>query len=478
MPVTDVRTALAEQRKQKAHTSWLGIFKQTMSEFLSDDAMTWAAAFACYTLLALAPLLVVAIKVTSVMLGSKAASGQIASQVTAWMGGEHAAAGDAITEIVKKASQPGHGRVATIISLILAAFSATGVFAELQAAMNRIWKVKQKPGRALLGFLTARGMSLLIVVVAAILLVGSVVATAWLEHLSVFSIGGKYLKWVIDIVASVGVLTLLFAFLFRMLPDAQVEWRSTWVGAALTAVLFEIGKYGLALYFKFAAPASAFGAVGSLAAVLIWIFYSAQIFFFGAEFAYVYAQARGHAIKPSQHARSLTKCDETESATPSDKPPPRGAPPANALKRREIASPYSAVLGPHAKGGRRKTNPAVLQGLVQHQATVRSYLAAGAGLAVGALIGGYGALHARRSAKPKAEVIAAARLNDRIRRVERKVGHVSRIKHFVEQENVIDRIEQVEHEIRDAARKARRAQDRTRDGSWMDRTAEKLKGYI
>jgi hypothetical protein len=318
----------------------------------------------------------------------------------------------------------------------------------------------------------------LIVVVAAILLVGSVVATTWLEHLSVFSIGGKYLKWVIDIVASVGVLTLLFAFLFRMLPDAQVEWRSTWMGAALTAGLFEIGKYGLALYFKFAAPASAFGAVGSLAAVLIWIFYSVQIFFFGAEFTYVYAQARGHAIKPSKHARPLAKSDETESATPSDKPPPPGTPPANAVKRREIASPYSAVLGAYAKGGGRKTHPAMSKQLAQHQATVQSYLAAGAGLAVGALIGGYGALHARRSAKPKAQDIAATRLNDRIRRVEHKVGHVSRIKHFVEQENVIDRIEQVEHEIRDAARKARRAQRRGRHGTWMDRTVEKVKDYL
>lgn len=476
MPATDVRTALAEQRKQKSEASWLGIVKKTVSEFFSDDAMTWAAAVACYALLALAPLLVVAIKVTSVMLGSKAASGQIRDQMTQWMGQE--STGRAINEIVNKASQPGHGRVATIISLVLAAFSATGVFAELQAAMNRIWKVKQKPGRALLAFLTARGISLLIVVVAAILLVGSVVATTWLEHLSVFSIGGKYLKWVIDVVASVGVLTLLFAFLFRALPDAQIEWRSTWVGAALTAALFELGKYGLALYFKFGAPASAFGAVGSLAAVLIWIFYSAQIFFFGAEFTYVYAQARGHAIRPSKHARPLAKADETESATPSDKPPPPGAPPANAQKRREIASPYGAVLGRYAGGGRRKPDPAALQRLAQHQATVRSYLAAGAGLAVGALIGSYGALHGRRTVKPKSQDIAAARLNDRIRRVERKIGHVSRIKRFVEQENVIDRIKHVEHEIRDAARKARRAGRRNARGSWVHRTVEKVKDYL
>lgn len=476
MHATDVRTALEQQRKEKAQTSWWGILTKTFSEFGSDDAMTWAAAVACYTLLALAPLLVVAIKVGSVVLGSRAASGQISNQVTQWMGG---AAGQAINEIVSKASQPGHGRAATIISLILSVFSATGVFAELQAAMNRIWKVKQKPGRALLAFVQARGLSLMVVVVAAILLVASVVATTWLQHLSILSGGGRYLKWVIDVVVSVGVLTLLFAFMFRALPDAQIEWRSTWVGAVLTAVLFTIGKYGLALYFRFGAPASAFGAVGSLAAVLIWIFYSAQIFFFGAEFTYVYAQARGHAIAPSRHARPLTKFDETESATPSNKPPPPGAPSANAVKRREIASPYSAVLGPHARSGARKINPQVLQQLAQHQATVRSYLAAGAGLAVGALIGGYGALQARREAKPNARDVAAARLDDRIRHVERKVGHVSRIQRFVEQENVIDRIEQVEHEIRDAARKARRAQHgRSHDGSWVNRTVRKVKDYF
>ena len=124
MPATDVRTALAEQRKQKSEASWLGIVKKTVSEFFSDDAMTWAAAVACYALLALAPLLVVAIKVTSVMLGSKAASGQIRDQMTQWMGQE--STGRAINEIVNKASQPGHGRVATIISLVLAASARRG----------------------------------------------------------------------------------------------------------------------------------------------------------------------------------------------------------------------------------------------------------------------------------------------------------------------------------------------------------------
>jgi len=481
MHATDVRTALAEQRKQKSEQSWFGLLKKTIAEFGSDDAMTWAAAVACYTLLALAPLLVVAIKVASVALGAKAASGGIRDQIIQWTGGQGASTANAITEIVNKASQPGHGRVATIISLVLAAFSATGVFAELQAAMNRIWKVKQKPGKALLAFLRARGLSLLVVVVAAVLLIASVVATTWLTHLHIPSIIGRYLKWVIDFVVSVGVLTVLFAFVFRALPDAKIAWRSTWVGAVLTAVLFQVGKFGLALYFKHGAPTSAFGAVGSLAAVLIWVFYSTQIFFFGAEFTYVYAQARGHGIRPSEHARSLTKCDETESATPSATPPPPGAPPANKQKRREIASPYGAVLGAHAasEGGRRRVSPAALQQLAQHQATVRSYIAAGAGLAVGALIGGYGALQARQGTKPKPRNIAAARLDERIRRVEKKVGHVRQIKRLVEREDVIDRIDQLEDEIQNAARKARRVQRRHgRNDSWVERAVEKVKAYF
>lgn len=318
----------------------------------------------------------------------------------------------------------------------------------------------------------------MIVVVAAVFLIASVVATTWLTHLHIPSVVGKYLKWVIDFIVSVGVLTLLFAFVFRALPDAQIPWRSTWVGALLTAVLFQFGKFGLALYFKYGAPTSAFGAVGSLAAVLIWVFYSTQIFFFGAEFAYAYAMTRGHAIRPSEHARSLAKCDETESATPSDRPPPPGTKPANLQKRREM-SPYGAVLAPHAGGGRRPVAPAALRQLAQHEAAVRSYVAAGAGLAVGALIGGYGALHAGRGAKPRQKDIAAARLNDRIRRVERKVGHVSRIKQLVEREDVIDRIDHLEDEIKHAARKARRVQRRRRHkDSWVDRTVEKVKSYF
>jgi membrane protein len=477
MPATDVRTAIAEQRKQKSEQSWFGLLKKAASEFMSDDAMTWAAAVACYTLLALAPLIVVAIKVGAILLRNKA-QGQIGSQAAAWMGD---AAAQAINEIINKASQPGKGTVATIISLLLAVFSATGVFAQLQAAMNRIWKVKQNPGQAIWAFLRSRGLSLLVVLFAAVLLLGSVFIATWLGHFTKYlGMGWKWVTWVIDVGVSVGVLTVLFALLFRTLPDAQIEWRSTWVGAILTAVLFEVGRFGLALYFKYAAPSSAFGAFGSLAAVLIWIFYSCQIMFFGAEFTYVYAQARGHGIRPSKHARSLTKCDETESATPGDKPPPPGAPPANKQKRREL-SPYGAVLAPHARGGgaRSPVRPEVLHQLARHEATVRSYLAAGAGLAVGALIGGYGALHAKGGTKPGEKDVAAARLDERIRRVERKAGHISRIKRLVEREDVSDRIDKLEDEIQHAARKARRVQRRHgRNDSWVDRTVEKVKSYF
>ena len=476
MSPTDIRTALAEQRKVRERGSWLNIIKQTASEWMDDDCMTWAAAVACYALLALAPLLVIAIKVGTVVLRGKA--NDVSSAVVQSMG--TAAAGDAIREIIQKIEHHGGGIIASAISAVLTVLGVGGVFAELQQAMNRIWKLKPKPGKALSGFLRARLKSVVVMAVAALLLLASVVVATWLGHLTK-SIGPglKYVTWVIDVAVSVGVLTLLFALVYKTVPDAEISWRSTAAGALISAILFEVGKYGVALYFRFAAPTSAFGAVGSLAAVLIWIYYSAQIVFFGAEFTQVYAKSRGHGVRPSRYALVLSKCDETETPTPSAAPPSQK--PQRPAKPRPAPDPYAVVLGRHVPAGAAQfatLRPEVCAQIEQRQQLIRNYLVAGAGLTLGALIGSYGALTARRTPIRRAKDTSAARLNTRIDGARRKLLEVSRAKQFLERGDVAERLDALERQVQQVGAKTQAHRRRARDGSWTGRVARTVKSYF
>jgi len=450
MPATNIQTALAEKRKQKSQGSWWNILKQSATEWVDDNVMTWAAAVACYTLLAMAPLLVIAVKVAAVLWGGPAASEKIQRQATNWLGGD--AGGQAIAQILANAGQHGKGLIATIISAVLIVISAGGVFSEFQQAMNRIWKVTPYKQGALWAWLKARLVSVVVIAVVAVVMLASVTVTSWLEHLA---FGTKVLKLVIDALVSVGVMTLLFGFMYKTVPDADIGWRSTWVGAVMSAALFVIGKFALTLYFKHASPTSAYGAVGSLAAVLIWIYYSSMILFFGAEFAQVYAKLRGHGVRPSKHARALSECNETETPTPSNEPPGQKPPkPATRGPRHPGApaqgSPYGAVLGAYAS-----IHPVPSQA-VYPASPPRTFAAAGAGLAVGALLGGLGAWEWRHHRWAGTKATAAARVNERICRVEGKVGHASRVKHYLEQEDVDQRLDQLEQRIRAAGGRRRR----------------------
>jgi membrane protein len=438
------------------------MLKETVIEWIDDDAMTWAAAVACYTLLALAPLLVIAMKVLTVVLHKRAATQQLQSQVVSWMG---PATANAFNEIIEKVSRSGAGTVSTIISLVLIVVSVGGVFAELQHAMNRIWKVKPKPGQALWGFLRARVLSLLILVVATGLMFASVAVTAWIQHLSAtLGIGWKSITWAIDISVSLGVLTLLFALLYRTVPDARIDWQATWVGALITAVLFELGRYGVAGYFRYAAPASAFGALGSFAAVLIWIYYSYMIVFFGAEFTQVYAKARGLGVKPSKHAEALKECDETETATPSsaepgEKPQRPGWRPGQSAVEPSYGDVLSRYVSSHpadcvAQGGSRTT--AVLIGAF--------------GLATGTLIGAFAAARAGFFQTPSRADIRSATIRQRLRRAERQVSRAARINRFLEADGVEKRVEAL-------AQRVRQAQGRPAD-TWISRIARVAKSQF
>jgi membrane protein len=416
------------------------MIKETVVEWLDDDAMTWAAAVACYTLLALAPVLVLALKVLTVVLHKREAMEQLRSQLVNWMG---PATANAINEIMDKTSRTGGSAFSTIISLVLIVISIGGVFAELQHAMNRIWKVKPKPGRALWGFVRARLLSLFVLVAAVILMLVSVPVTGWIEHLTgTLGAGARWVTWIVDVHVSIGVLTLLFALLYRTVPDAWIEWRPTVVGAIITAVLFEIGRYGLAMYFRYAAPASAFGAVGSLAAVLIWIYYSFMIVFFGAEFTQVYAKARGYGVRPSKHAESLKECDETETATPSSAEP--GEKPQRPGERRGRdpgGFSYGDVLSPYVA---RRATPVRASG----QSRTMTFVVGALGLASGTLIGAFAAARAGFFQSPSRDDLQSIALRRRLRRAEHKVARASRIRRFIELDDRDQRIEALERQIR------------------------------
>ena len=263
----------APARKQ----SYFAIFKKAASNWMEDNVPRLAAALAFYTLLSMAPLLVISVKVIAVFFGKDIASHQVQEQLNNLVG---SVGQQAITDMIQKASQPGAGVLATIISFVILASSATGVFVELQDSMNIIWEVRPKPHQGVWGFIRNRLLSLAMVFSIAFILMVSLfissVITGVTKHVAP---GVAAVSTVLDIVLSFAVITFLFAMIFKVLPDAKIMWRNVWVGAVVTGILFILGKFGLALYFKFGSTTSAYGAAGSLAALIIWIYYSAQLVF-------------------------------------------------------------------------------------------------------------------------------------------------------------------------------------------------------
>lgn len=282
------------------------IFKETVSDWLDDKAMRLAAALAFYTLLSLAPLLILAVSIAGLVFGEEAARGEIAAQLQGLLGAQGA---EAIQGVLSSARSPSSGVIGTIVGGVVLFFGAAGVFGELQDAMNTVWEVQPKPGGGLLGFIRTRVFSLTLVLGVAFLLIVSLVLSAGLSAAgNLFAgglPGGETLWQVLNFVISLSVLTVLFALIFKVVPDVKIGWRDVWVGALMTAVMFSLGKLGLGLYLGRSAVATPFGAAGSVVVLVVWVYYSAQILFFGAEFTQVYARHRGTRIVPAKNAMPI-----------------------------------------------------------------------------------------------------------------------------------------------------------------------------
>lgn len=279
------------------------IIKQTGNDWVDDNASRLAAALAYYTLLSLAPLLVIIISVAGLVLGADAARNKIASELAAIVG-QQAATG--IQSVIASARSPQSGVLSTVLGAITLLVGASGVFNELQSALNSIWEVAPKPGRGLMGQVRDRFLSFTMVLGVAFLLLVSLVLSAVLSAVGgAFAHalpGGEAVWQIVNFLFSFAMVTALFALIFKYIPDAEVRWNDVWIGAAVTALLFTMGKLLLSLYLGKAAVGSSYGAAGSLVALVVWVYYAAQILFLGAEFTQVQASARGEEIRPSSNA--------------------------------------------------------------------------------------------------------------------------------------------------------------------------------
>jgi len=293
------------------------LFWDSYQSWSEDKVPRLAAALAYYTIFSIAPLLIIVIGIAGFVFGSQSAQGQIMGQVQGLIG-EQGASG--IKTVMAGTEQPKTGLFASILGILMLLFGATGVFSELQDSLNTIWGVQPKPDAGLRHTIKTRLLSASVVFGIGFLLLVSLIISAALAALGKVLQGsfGAY-EWIfhiVNFVISFGIITLLFAMMFKVLPDAKIAWRDVWIGSILTSFLFTIGKFLIGLYLGKSSFSSAYGAVGSVLIIILWVYYSSQILFFGAEFTKVYANRYGSRIKPAPGAAPITDEARAEQGIP------------------------------------------------------------------------------------------------------------------------------------------------------------------
>ena len=273
-------------------TTWT-LLKQTILGFIDDGALSRGAAIAYYAVTSMAPVLVIVIAIAGLVFGEDAARGAIVRQLSGLMGQQSA---DLLQTAIIAVSDRNAGTIATLIGLVTLLFTASGVFSEMQAAMDAIWHAKPRHS-TFIELLRVRLISLGLVAVLGFLLLVSLVISAALAalgtYLSRFGLGSPLIMEAVNFIVSFLFIAFLFAALYKLLPNVSLRWRDVGVGAVITALLFTAGKSLIGLYIGRTAMASAYGAAGALIVILLWIYYSAQIFLLGAEFTHAYAEHHG-----------------------------------------------------------------------------------------------------------------------------------------------------------------------------------------
>ncbi len=307
-------------------TVWT-IVRESAIEWISDNTMRLSAALAFYTILSVAPLLVIVIAIAGWVFGTESATRHLESQAQSFVGD---AGAEVLKTTIQHAKRPGAGIFASIIGVVTLLFGASGVFGELQGAMNKVWDVKPKPGRGLVAKIRDRFVSFGMVVAIGFLLLVSLVITTVLAalggYLSSLLPGVPILMQIANFFLSFAVVTVLFAMIFKFLPDVQIAWRDVWFGALVTAGLFTLGKYLIGLYLGRASVATPFGAAGSVVAFVVWVYYSGLIVFFGAELTKVTARHMGRQIKPDTNAMRADDPNRDQCAKPASEQADRRSP--------------------------------------------------------------------------------------------------------------------------------------------------------
>jgi membrane protein len=289
------------------------ILKNTFSGFGDDKVTKLSGSLAYYTVFSMAPLLIVIISLCGLFLGREAVEGKVYEQLTAFVGSDTAAQ---LQEMIKNASLAGKSKLAAIIGGVSLLIGATSVFAEIQDSINVIWGLKPKPKRGWLKMLQNRVLSFSLIISLGFLLLVSLGISALIEALSnslkaYFPDVTVVVFYIINLVLTLVITSAIFAVIFKVLPDAKVKWKDVWTGALVTALLFMLGKFAISFYISKSNVGSTYGAAGSLVILLLWVYYSSIILYFGAEFTKAYAVKYGTEIHPNDYAVT-TKTVEVE----------------------------------------------------------------------------------------------------------------------------------------------------------------------
>ncbi|HSF34413.1 MAG TPA: YihY/virulence factor BrkB family protein [Candidatus Tectomicrobia bacterium] len=285
------------------------LLKETVFEWYADRGPRLGAALAFYTLFSLAPLLIIVMAIAALAFGQEVAHTQTIQQIEGLIGMEGA---QAVQSVIENASKPSSGVTATLIGLATLLFGATIVFSELQDALNIIWKIPSRPERSLvIGLIRDRFLSFIMVLaIGFLLLLALLTNTALAAIAQIFREAlpsQTYFLRVANSLFFLVILTMLFAMIYKFLPDTDIGWEGVLIGAVATALLFAIGKFLIGLYLVYSSITSVYGAAGSLVVVLVWVYYSAQIFYFGAEFTKVYATRRRHKVVSTADSKPITQ---------------------------------------------------------------------------------------------------------------------------------------------------------------------------
>jgi membrane protein len=282
------------------------LIKQTFNQWKEREPFNNSIIIAYYTIFSLPGLLVIVINIAGYFYDKKEVTTQITTQIQAVVGGDTASD---VQSIIDKASEGKKTVISSILGIATLLFGATGVFYQLQQILNKMWEVKPKPKQKILKLIRDRVFSFGLILVVGFLLLVSLVISAGLSAVSSWVSGYlseslKVIFVILDFAVSFGVITVLFASIYKFLPDAKISWRDVWIGAIMTSVLFVMAKFGLGLYFGSSDPGSTYGAAGSIILIMLWVSYAGMILLFGAEFTKVYANQYGKKVQPTDTAVS------------------------------------------------------------------------------------------------------------------------------------------------------------------------------